>query len=95
MGEQLKITHTHTSPFEEHPAPTNKLLLSTELQPGHTRSSNTAGCCVPALLPKALGCRTALAPYELGVLHTQPFLPAQGAAQEESAASKHCLQRLR
>lgn len=54
VGEQLKIAHTHTSLLAEHPAPTNELLLSTELQLGHTRSPDTAGSCVPALIPQAL-----------------------------------------
>ena len=78
VGECLKTTHI--SPLTEHPAPTHTLLLSPELQLGHTRSPHTPRCHALSLLPKALGSGAALGPHELGVLHTQPSLPAQGAA---------------
>lgn len=53
---------------------------------GAHQVTHTPGCHVPALLPKVLGSGAALRLHELGVLHTQPLLPAQGTAQGGLAA---------
>lgn len=52
-GWALKIAHTRISPLAEHPAPTHTLLLSPELQLGHTRSPTPLGAMCLLCFPRS------------------------------------------